>query len=83
MGLLRAIPMIVDAVQQAEWSRQPSVGLGEDIRLHGERVLGSGLELEGEVIQLSAFMGAEGRIRDAFGRIARPSRRRRGPGEPG
>ena len=71
-----AIPMIVDAVQQAEWSRQPSVGLGEDIRLHGERVLGSGLELEGEVIQLSAFMGADGGDRAAFGRIARPSRRR-------
>jgi hypothetical protein len=69
------IPMIASATQKAEWSRQPSVGLGEDIRLHGERVIGSGLELEGEVIQLSAFMGADGGDTAAFGRIARPSRR--------
>ena len=71
-----AIPMIFYAAQQAEWSRQPSAGLGEDIRVSGERVLGSGLELEGEVIQLSVFMGSERRNRDTFGRIARPSRRR-------
>ena len=52
-----------------------STGLGEDIRMSGERVLGSGLELEGEVIQLSVFIGSERRNRDAFGSIARPSRR--------
>jgi len=61
--------------EKAEWSRQPSAGLGEDIRLSGERVLGYGLELEGEGTQLSVFRGAGGRNRDAFGRIARPSRR--------
>ena len=71
-----AIPMIFYATEKAEWSRQPSAGLGEDVRLRGERVLGSGLELEGEAIQLSVFMGSEGRNRDAFGRIARPTRRR-------
>ena len=54
-----------------------STSLGEDIRMSGERVLGSGLELEleGEVIQLSVFIGSERRNRDAFGSIARPSRR--------
>ncbi len=55
-------------------ARQPSAGLGEDVRLRGERVLGSGLELEGELIQLSAFRSDDGGRR-AFGRIARPSRR--------
>ena len=53
---------------------QPSAGLGEDLRLRGERVLGSGLELDGELIQLSAFRSDDGGER-AFGRIARPSRR--------
>jgi hypothetical protein len=70
-----AIPIIFYETEKAEWSRQPSAGLGEDIRVSGKRVLGSGLELEGEVIQLSVFRGAGGRSRDAFGRIARPSRR--------
>ncbi len=59
----------------AERSRQPSAGLGEDLRLRGEHVIGSGLEFEGELIQLSAFRSEDGGQR-AFGRIARPSRRR-------
>jgi len=68
---------------RAQWSRQPSVGLGDDVRLRGPNLVGSGLELEGpgkprpyarELIQLSAFRsGDEGRR--AFGRIARPSTR--------
>ncbi len=45
------------------------------LRLRGEHVIGSGLELEGELIQLSAFRSEDGGQR-AFGRIARPSRRR-------
>ena len=56
-------------------NRQPSAGLGEDLRLRGEHVIGSGLELDGELIQLSAFRSDDGGRR-AFGRIARPSRRR-------
>jgi hypothetical protein len=64
----------VSRVGEAEWTRGPSAGLGEDVRLHGERVIGSGLELDGELIQLSAFR-TETEDRRAFGRIARPSRR--------
>ena len=60
---------------RAELSRQPSAGLGEDVRLRGASVIGSGLELESELIQLSAFRSKDGGRR-AFGRIARPSRRR-------
>jgi hypothetical protein len=62
-------------VDRALESRRPSAGLGEDVRLRGERIVGSGLELEGELIQLSAFRSEDGGRR-AFGRIARPSRRR-------
>jgi len=62
------------AIAGALTMRQPSAGLGEDVRLRGERVVGSGLELDGEVLQLSAFRSEDGGRR-AFGRIARQSRR--------
>jgi hypothetical protein len=45
------------------------------VRLRGERVIGSGLELDGELLQVSAFTSEDGERR-AFGRIARPSSRR-------
>jgi hypothetical protein len=65
---------LVGGVEKAEWTRGASAGLGEDVRLRGERVIGSGLERDGELIQLSAFRSDDGGRR-AFGRIARPSRR--------
>jgi hypothetical protein len=69
------IAAFVDEVGQARVTRGPSAGLGEDVRLRGEAVVGSGLALDGETIQLSAFTSSDGGAR-AFGRIARPSRRR-------
>lgn len=69
------IEAFLQAIDGSSPARQPSAGLGEDIRLRNEGVIGSGLELEGEVIQLSAFTSADAGRR-AFGRIARPSRRR-------
>ncbi len=60
----------LESIGAATRARQSSAGLGEDVRLHGERVVGSGLELEGELLQLCAFTGDE-----RNGRIARPSRR--------
>jgi hypothetical protein len=36
-------------------SRRASAGLGKDVRLATERLVGSGLELDGELIQLCAF----------------------------
>jgi hypothetical protein len=65
----------VDEVADAVVTRGPSAGLGEDVRLRGPGVVGSGLELDSELIQLSAFTSDDGGQR-AFGRIARPSRRR-------
>jgi hypothetical protein len=69
------IAAFLDTVTAARPAQQPSVGLGNDVRLRGERVVGSGLELDGELLQLSAFTTTGGHER-AFGRIARPSRRR-------
>ncbi len=68
------VEAFVASVDGSLASRQPSVGLGEDVRLRGARVIGSGLELEGELVQLSAFSSEDGGRR-AFGRIARPSQR--------
>ena len=65
----------VDEVADAAVTRGPSVGLGDDVRLRGPGVIGSGLELDGELIQLCAFT-SDGGAERAFGRIARPSRRR-------
>jgi hypothetical protein len=53
-------------------TRRPSAGLGDDVRLRGDGVIGSGLELDGELLQLSAFTSDGPRV----GRIARPSARR-------
>lgn len=71
----REIEAMITAVGQSEQSRQPSAGVGEDVRLRSENVIGSGLQHQGELIQLSAFTTEDGGRR-AFGRIARPSRRR-------
>jgi hypothetical protein len=69
------LPTFLGWVGNAERTKQPSPGLGDDLRLRSERVIGSGLEFNGELIQLSAFTSHDGGRR-AFGRIARPSSRR-------
>ena len=69
------ISAFAESVGEASANRGPSAGLGEDVRLRGAGVIGSGLVLDGETIQLSAFTSDDGGAR-AFGRIARPSARR-------
>lgn len=51
----RELEEFVQAVAAAKRRRHPSASLGEDVRLHGDRVVGSGLEYEGELVQLSVF----------------------------
>ena len=82
------IAAFVDAVGEAPVTRGPSVGLGEDLRLRGAGLIGSGLELDGEPIQLSAFTsddggggpsgGSRGRARGADGSAAGATGSRRG-----
>lgn len=62
-------------VDEARRARTPSVGLGEDVRLHGRALVGGGVELDGELIQLSAFTNGYGAQRTPA-RVARPARRR-------
>ena len=68
-----AVERFVGALDPAPRSRRASAGRGEDFRLRADGVVGSGLELDGEQIQLSAFTTDGGGERT---RIARPSRRR-------
>jgi len=48
----------VTAVESAPRSRRASAGRGEDLRLAANTVLGSGLQLDGELVQLCAFTRA-------------------------
>jgi hypothetical protein len=65
----------LDEIERAPAAEGPSAGLGSDVRLRGAGLIGSGLRVDGETVQLSAFSSADGGER-AFGRIARPSLRR-------
>jgi hypothetical protein len=70
----KTVAGFVDEVVGAERTRRPSAGLGEDLRFQSGSAIGSGLELDAELLQLSAFSsGGQPRRR---GRIARPSNRR-------
>ena len=71
------IAAFADAVEAAPRSLRSSPGLGDDVRLHGVDTAGSGLVVDGETIQLSAYTrrGAiDGPVLHTA-RIARPSRR--------
>jgi len=50
----------IDAVTGTVATSTASAGRGNDLRLDGATVVGSGLELDGEVLQLSAFARAAG-----------------------
>ena len=68
-----AVAAFAQEAASAPRTKRTSAGLGEDLRFEGAGVVGSGLELDGELLQLSAF--SSGRESRTFGRIARPSRR--------
>jgi hypothetical protein len=69
-----ALEAVLAELESVPRSRTASVALGEDVRFRGERLVGSGLELELELIQLCAF-SSDGAI-PVQARIRRPSRRR-------
>lgn len=66
-------------VDAAQATRRPSAGLGTDLRLAAPSATGSGLELDGEVIQMTAYRTdteGSGARTVRVARIARPTRRR-------
>jgi ARG and Rhodanese-Phosphatase-superfamily-associated Protein domain len=50
------IDRFISALAMAAVSRRPSAGRGTDLRVRGVGCRGSGLELDGELLQLSAFI---------------------------
>jgi hypothetical protein len=52
---------VMDALCRSVNRRGPSVALGDDIRIEGKGVIGSGLTVDGELIQLSAYGDASWR----------------------
>jgi hypothetical protein len=62
-------------LDEAKASERPSVAVGRDLRLDGAGQVGSGLTVEGELVQLSAFAAATAESSAPHSRIAPPSRR--------
>jgi hypothetical protein len=71
-----ALGAFLEAVATAPRRREPSVGLGDDLRLEAPAVIGSGLVLGKELLQLSAYAREGGRERRPTP-IAAPARRSR------
>jgi hypothetical protein len=46
---------VLAAIEAAAVAKRPSAGLGADLRVASSAVVGSGLELDGELVQLSAY----------------------------
>ena len=70
----------LDSAQRATRVELPTPGMGRGIRLADAALTGSGIENEGELVQLSAFPAAAGEDAgegEGGAPIARPSRRRR------
>lgn len=76
-----AVTEFMGAVAAAHRTPRAAAGLGTDVRLGSQGVVGSALEVDGETIQLTAFRRESDDLPWAAGythqRIARPSRRRR------
>ena len=70
------IARFLAALDPAGAKRSPSAGLGEDLRMEGTGVIGSGLELDGELIQVSAYGRDSAEHGGRLARIARPACRR-------
>ncbi len=67
---------LLEAVHQASFEERQSVALGNDLRLQSERCMGSGLEFEGQIIQLSIFGSDNGNDTGTGNRMRRASVRR-------
>jgi hypothetical protein len=66
------VDAFLERTLEAPRSRRSSAGLGEDVRLAADNLVGSGLELDGELIQVCAFSSDK---RVVSTRIMPPTRR--------
>ncbi|SHF18514.1 hypothetical protein SAMN02745218_01634 [Desulfofundulus australicus DSM 11792] len=68
---------LLEKIAAARVARYPSVGLGEDLRIKTEGLVGSCLALDGRVIHLAIFAREDRETERRSGPLSRPSRRRR------
>jgi hypothetical protein len=67
---------VLAAASAANAESRPSVGLGMDLRLESEKLVGFALIHEGQMVHLCIFQNGADRKQDGFTRIARHSARR-------
>jgi len=71
-----AAQRLIAALSQSAVTRRPSVGGGTDIRVRAGGIIGSGLELDGELLQFSAFARDARQAGGGTTRVTAPSERR-------
>jgi len=69
------LKLFLERAEEAPRSRRRSAGLGDDLRLRGDDVIGSGLDVESELVQLCVFSSNGGGPARSTS-IARPTRRK-------
>jgi hypothetical protein len=52
--------VFLSALKQASRDRFPAIGVGEDVRIAGDSIVGGGLVVDGKVLHLVAFPGSVG-----------------------
>ncbi len=67
---------LLDEAQHTRLEARPSVGLGNDLRLESDRIIGAGLELDRHLLQLSIFPKEHNGTYMTKSVIQRASRRR-------
>jgi hypothetical protein len=67
---------LIESMQLSRIEERKSVSLGKDLRMESERLVGSGLEFEDHVIQMSVFSSGNGNGTGPASRMRRASVRR-------
>jgi hypothetical protein len=68
---------LIESMQLSRIEERKSVSLGNDLRMESERLVGSGLEFEDQIIQLSIFGSGNGNDSIHGSRMRRASTRRK------
>jgi hypothetical protein len=72
----KAASDVLAGASAAKAESRPSIGLGMDLRLESEKLVGFALEHEGRVVHICLFPNAGNRKADGSTRMARHSTRR-------
>lgn len=70
------VSKVLESAAAATIEKRQSVGLGEDIRLESEEIVGAGLQYEGRVLQMSIFLNDLDELEKMKSPLSRASRRR-------